>query len=376
MDIQVNPKSVQSIENSAVLQQTSFWASVKRYLGCTTLAFDISVGRNALPVKRDTDKQPTDATDDILVVIQSIGHRRYIAHVPYGPVIEPEEEWQGAFLEELSESLRPLLPEGCLLIRYDLRWESPWAHDEDRFNSENFWQGPPPPEVQEMRMNFNTQEGNLRKTQSDILPSSTIFIRLQREEENLLKRMKPKTRYNIQLAKRRGVEVAAGNARHLAEWYELYRQTAERNHIFLQDISYFEALLKTNKNHDEARVELLLAEADGEAQAGMFLVMAGGRATYLYGASGTRNRNLMGTYALQWEAIRRAKKAGCTEYDMFGISQPARPSHPLYGLYRFKQGFGGYIYRRMGCWDYPLLTEEYDLFRSMEMNSTGYHLKT
>jgi lipid II:glycine glycyltransferase (peptidoglycan interpeptide bridge formation enzyme) len=83
----------------------------------------------------------------------------------------------------------------------------------------------------------------------------------------------------------------------------------------------------------------------------------------------------MATYALQWEAIQRAKARGCTEYDMFGISSKPEPSHPLYGLYRFKRGFGGTIFHRMGCWDYPLNTELYERYRTAEMTSQGYHLR-
>ena len=63
----------------------------------------------------------------------------------------------------------------------------------------------------------------------------------------------------------------------------------------------------------------------------------------------------MPTYALQWEAIRRAKAAGCLEYDMFGVAPQTDPTHPMYGLWKFKHGFGGEIFHQLGCWDYPLL---------------------
>jgi lipid II:glycine glycyltransferase (peptidoglycan interpeptide bridge formation enzyme) len=106
----------------------------------------------------------------------------------------------------------------------------------------------------------------------------------------------------------------------------------------------------------------------------MFLAISGKRATYLYGASSSVHREMMGTYALQWNAIRKARETGCKEYDLFGISETPDPSHPMYGLYRFKTGFGGYKYHRQGCWDYPFNAEQYEIYRSVEMNSTGYHL--
>jgi lipid II:glycine glycyltransferase (peptidoglycan interpeptide bridge formation enzyme) len=59
---------------------------------------------------------------------------------------------------------------------------------------------------------------------------------------------------------------------------------------------------------------------------------------------------------------------------MFGISPGPDPSHPLYGLYKFKTGFGGKLYHSLGCWDYPLINDKYNEFRSSELLSHGFHL--
>jgi lipid II:glycine glycyltransferase (peptidoglycan interpeptide bridge formation enzyme) len=106
----------------------------------------------------------------------------------------------------------------------------------------------------------------------------------------------------------------------------------------------------------------------------MFLVISLNRAYYLYGASSSSNRNAMATYALQWEAIQIAKSKGCVDYDMFGVAPRPDPHHPLYGLYKFKLGFGGKLYHSIGSWDYPLNGEQYNRFVSMELNGKGYHL--
>lgn len=68
-----------------------------------------------------------------------------------------------------------------------------------------------------------------------------------------------------------------------------------------------------------------------------------------------------------------AKKCDCTEYDMFGVSPNPDPSHPMYGLYRFKQGFGGEIFHQLGCWDYPIDDEKYNYFVAKEMGMQGYY---
>ena len=59
---------------------------------------------------------------------------------------------------------------------------------------------------------------------------------------------------------------------------------------------------------------------------------------------------------------------------MFGVSPGPDPSHPMYGLYKFKMGFGGQLFHQMGCWDYPFNEEQYRMFLATEMNSQGYHL--
>ena len=92
----------------------------------------------------------------------------------------------------------------------------------------------------------------------------------------------------------------------------------------------------------------------------------------MYGASSDEKRNLMASYAVQWEAIKAARRAGCEEYDMFGTAPNAFSSHPMHGLYRFKSGFGGHLFHRMGCWDYPFMKDEYMRFRAQEINNQSY----
>lgn len=313
---------------------------------------------------------------DLLILIQNIDQEHCIAYVPYGPEIEPSAENQGYFLEQLSESLRSFLPSNCIMIRYDLSWESLWAKDEDCYDLHGNWIGVPDRKIQEIRFNFSTENWNLKKANTDILPSNTIFMDLKKNHDLLLGEMKPKTRYNINLSKRKGVKVRSLGLESLEIWYELYRQTAQRNNFFLHDISYFRIVLtaRANDTLSPADVYLLVAEVDDVPLAAMFLVVSANRGTYLYGASATENRNYMATYALQWRAMELAKEKGCTEYDFFGVAPKADPSHPMYGLYRFKTGFGGSMYHRMGCWDYPLNKDKYQYYISMEFKNQSYHL--
>ena len=311
---------------------------------------------------------------DFILFFQYLNQEDYLAYVPYGSEVEPSENNQGAFLEELSEILKSYLPKNCIALRYDLNWESHWCKEED-FDEDGTWIGLPKSEFQEIKLNYGTCNRNLRKANTNILPANTIVLDLTQKESDLLQRMKPKTRYNIKLALRKGVEVRSMGIEGLKIWYDLYHETALRNGLFINDYLYFETMFasKMEGEDNEVKVQLLVAYYDGIPLSAMFLVLSSYRATYLYGASSSQMRNVMSTYALQWKAIQIAKANNCFEYDMFGIAPSPNPSHPMYGLYKFKQGFGGEIYHQLGCWDYPIEEDKYNYFSACEMNMQGYY---
>lgn len=372
MIIEIEPKLIDDILPGPILQQTGYWGHVKSMHGWKAKAFDLQV---SFEHHSNLGKRKK-FYDDLLLMTHSIGDGLQIAYIPYGPKILPDEELRGQFLEELSESLRPYLPPDCILIRYDLPWKSPWAQDANSFDADGKWLGPPEPRVREFRMNYGTSQWKLRKAPTDVLPCSTFLIDVDSYDDDLIMRMKAKTRYNIGLARRKGVKVREADPEQLQVMYDLYYQTAMRNGLTLNDIRHFESLLLagTKCNDADASVHMLMAEVEEKPVAGMFLVICGGRATYLYGASSDECRNYMGTYALQWAAIRKAREAGCSKYDMFGVAQLPDPSHPMYGLYRFKSGFGGKLHHRQGCWDYPLEESIYTNFRAAELTFSGYHI--
>ena len=366
-------KDISELYRTPIVQQTSFWSILKKRLGVTTNAADFKPRRDLLC----TSLNRADGSDnDLLIMVRPAGSLGSIAYVPYGPEFEPDPEYHGAFLEELAESLRSLMPSDCFMIRFDLCWESYWAKDESFFDRSGEWMGEPEPFAQEIRFNSSTLNGNFRRALSNVLPSNTVFIDLLDDEESIINRMKPKTRYNIKLAGRRGVEVRVADIDELDVWYDLYNQTAKRNGIFINDVRYFRELMSVNSygTGSPAVALLLIAEIDSIPLASMFLILSSGRASYLYGASSDMHRNMMAPYALQWRAIQIAKEYGCYQYDMFGVSPNSDASHPLSGLYRFKSGFGGDIFHSLGCWDYPFDIEKYNLFRTNEMTVQGYHL--
>ncbi len=182
-----------------------------------------------------------------------------------------------------------------------------------------------------------------------------------KDETALLGAMHHKTRYNVRVAERRGVAVRAGTGADIPAFYAILRETAARDRFLVRGISYFEAMWRECLGRGLGW--LLLAEADGELLAGAIIFRMGNTAWYLYGASSNRRRELMPAYAVQWEAIRRARREGCAVYDFRGVSGDLSEDNPLYGIYRFKKGFGAELLELVGEWDRPVRPLAYLLAR-------------
>jgi lipid II:glycine glycyltransferase (peptidoglycan interpeptide bridge formation enzyme) len=178
---------------------------------------------------------------------------------------------------------------------------------------------------------------------------NTVQIDLRQSEGALLAAMKQKTRYNVRLAGRKGVEVRRGSKDDLELLFEMYAETAERDGFVIRPLSYY-------RNAWGAFMEAglacpLIAEHDGEPLGAVILFAFGERAWYMYGASRDLHRDRMPNQLLQWEAMRWAKERGATIYDMWGAPNEFVESDPMYGVWRFKSGFGGQVVRHVGAWD-------------------------
>lgn len=182
--------------------------------------------------------------------------------------------------------------------------------------------------------------------------SNTIFVDLSLDEDELLARMKQKTRYNIRLAIRKGVTVRVGNPDDMGLLYRMYAETAIRDGFVIREQDYYQTVWDTFIQAGMA--EPLIAEVAGEPVAAMVVFRFGGKAWYMYGMSRELHREKMVNYLLQWEAMRRAKAAGCRVYDMWGAPDEFSEKDHLWGVYRFKEGFGGEIVRHIGAWDLPV----------------------
>lgn len=181
---------------------------------------------------------------------------------------------------------------------------------------------------------------------------NTVTVDLTGAEDDLLARMKSKTRYNIRLAERRGVIVRPGGVGDIDLLYRMYAHTALRDDFTIRGKAYYHTVWETFFKAGLA--EPLIAEVDGQPVGGAVIFRFGGRAWYMHGMSLDAHREKMFTYRLQWEAMTRARAAGCRTYDMWGAPDTFSEDDPLWGVYRFKDGFGGQVVRTLGAWDFPV----------------------
>lgn len=189
---------------------------------------------------------------------------------------------------------------------------------------------------------------------------NTMTLDLRLSEDNLLRAMKQKTRYNIRLAERKGVTVRRGNIADLDLLFRMYAETSLRDGFTIRSKDYY---------HDAwgrfmaaGLAQPLLAEVDGEAVSALVVFGFARTAWYMYGMSRDAHREKMPNHLLQWQAIRWAREQGCETYDFWGAPDRFVESDPLWGVWKFKEGFGGQVVRYLGAWDYAPSRPLYELY--------------
>jgi len=272
-----------------------------------------------------------------------------VAYVPKGPLLDWSDE--ALRLRVIRDLEREARRSGCLFVKIDpdIPLDSPEGTAVVELLRQRGWV-------------FSGEQIQYRNTMiSDLTPG----------EAELLAAMKPKWRYNIRLAERSGVVVRDGSVSDLPAFYAMYAETGARDGFLVRPFEYYRAIWERFLADGMAHV--LLAEVDGPAVdrpaadqptsgkavvarpvAGLILFRFGPTAWYFYGASTGQHRDLMPNHALQWAAMRWAKAHGCTRYDWWGAPDVLAESDPMWGVYRFKQGFGGEFTPHIGAWDFPV----------------------
>jgi lipid II:glycine glycyltransferase (peptidoglycan interpeptide bridge formation enzyme) len=202
----------------------------------------------------------------------------------------------------------------------------------------------------------------LEKSRHDVqISRATIIVDLRPDEDALLGSFKPKCRYNIRIAQRRGVIVEPVPLDHASidTMYSLMASTRDRAGFTLRSKEYFSGYWRLHAAAGQG--QLFLASLDGQVLAGVYATYIGRKAWYKDGGSTKEHAAVMAPHLLQWEVMRWLRSRGVEAYDLVAVP-PANeliPSHPLYGLYRFKSGFSERITEYVGTWDLPIRRTRY-----------------
>jgi len=271
------------------------------------------------------------------VIRRGFAARLCLLYSPKGPLLDwSDEPLRKRVLDDLEKFARQ---QGAIFLKLDpdvaLGTGVPGT-ETDR----------PEPGGEAVRADFSRR--GWRYAEDQIQFKNTVMLDVSTSEEEMLARMKQKTRYNVRLGAKKGVTVRVGTEQDWPMLYKMYAETSLRDGFVIRDEGYY----RTVWNLFEPSSAPLIAELDGEALAAVYLFHFAGRAYYLYGMSREAHRELMPNYLLQWEAMKWAKAQGCRVYDLWGAPDEFNETDGLWGVFRFKEGLGGYVMRTLGAWDY------------------------
>lgn len=184
----------------------------------------------------------------------------------------------------------------------------------------------------------------LVKAPHDMQPKQLFVIDINQDEEGILAQMKPKTRYNIKLAQKKGVKIEAldnlkNNQEKVEKFLELIEKTGSRKGLSFHPKEYYQKMLSCINSDN---LKLYLAIYKDRVIAGALLVFYGEMAVYLHGASSDEDKNIMAPFLLQWQMIKDSKERGAKKYDLGGVSigeENKERELKWQGVTRFKQGF-------------------------------------
>lgn len=375
IQVTLEDKSTYEMQENERFLQSVFWSQFKSVNGWNPKYFSVRATRNKVSI---TAKDNEAFTFKCTVLVRRFSKFVSIAYIPMGLDIFPSVDDKGntvfpiisdqeylLLLSETASELKKSLPKDILCVRYDTPDEFSECDERDEY-------------INKIVKGANAKREGLVKSPVDIQPPDTTVLDLTLSEDEILKNMKSKCRYNIKVAQKNNVTIRIGSVDDVPIFFNLYEETSKRDGIAIHAKEYFTKLLtlsndvnnssnKTsvwsesselsaseNKNRCMTPVvRLYIAEHEGEPLAAIIVLFTPFEAVYLFGASSNNKRNFMPAYLLQWTAIQDAKKYGSTHYDFYGMPPTDDEHHPMHGLYRFKTGFGGAIVHRAGSIDVP-----------------------
>jgi len=261
------------------------------------------------------------------------GHKIQIPkQPPHSPPISPEAKQGEAEGVEIRNVLKYLIDvakkENAVFIRFE-----PEILDENESKNLNLWPSPA----------------------SQVQPRQTIIFDLEKPFDDLLRGMHPKTRYNIHLAERHGIEIRVENK--FGNFLRLLKETSGRDNFFLHPDNYYKKMFEILASTSDFNIKPWVAKSKGQIIAVAMIGYFGKTATYLHGGSAHNYRSLMAPHLLHWAIIKDAKVNGFKYYDFWGIDEKKWP-----GVTRFKKGFSGEELNFPGAFDLPIRKNLYRIY--------------
>jgi peptidoglycan pentaglycine glycine transferase (the first glycine) len=194
-------------------------------------------------------------------------------------------------------------------------------------------------------------------------PAHTIIVPLSKNTEEMYARMKQKTRYNIRLAEKKGVQVEYAGIEGLSRFMTLIHQTAARDGFSAHSPERYRAIIEKFQG-PTCTAFFAFAKYNQKDLAANMMIDADDARTYLHGASSSTERDVMAPYALHAHLMEDAARKGMTKYDFWGVApEDANESHAWTGITRFKSGFGGERFSMPGTFDVPTRPLAYKMYR-------------
>jgi len=286
------------------------------------------------------------------LLLRSAARGLTLAYCPRGPLLSWGEP---GLVNQILTDLPQLAADAGA---FSLKIDPAIPLGEENLESQSLAQSAPGSQIQAA-----LRAGGWRFSPEQVQFRNTLVLDIRPSEEDLLAGMKQKTRYNVRLASRRGVKVRQGGMGDLDMLYRIYAETSLRDGFAIRDREYYRMVWGTFI--EAGLAQPLIAEVESEAVAAVIPFRFHKTVYYLYGMSRGLHREKMPNHLLQWEAIRWAKQHGCTSYDFWGAPDNLDPEDRMYGVYRFKEGFGAQLIRTVGAWDFPLRPVLYALYHRL-----------
>ncbi len=193
-----------------------------------------------------------------------------------------------------------------------------------------------------------------------------FVLDLNPTEEELLKNMHQKTRYNIRLAEKKGVRVEErDDEASLKIYLDLYFETTKRQNYHGHNREYHTKVFETFKKEGKAR--FLIAFYNKTPLTAWMLLNFNNKLYYPYGGSSLKHREVMASNLVAWEAIKLGKKLGLKKFDMWGaLGHNPNPKDPWYGFHKFKMGYGGTLEEYPGTYDLVFNSPLYWAFTNID----------